>query len=72
MELTITVGGVDGETNFIMYTRHPYQAMKFITDHDHEGSTLSMTLRVDDEQVYRVLETLVKIDLELKAIHEGV
>lgn len=60
MTFNVWVSGVDGETNVSMQTPDPAHALKFLQQHDHEGSCVGVTIRANDEQTYRVLEVFVK------------
>ena len=53
--ITVQLSSIDGETFVTFVTPDAEQALKFLEKEDHEGSSLSVTCRVDNEQAYHLL-----------------
>lgn len=64
MTLEITVSGIDGGTNVIMYSSDIAAIRQFLTLYDHEGAALTLRLTTEDEGVYAVLAALASPPVE--------
>jgi hypothetical protein len=55
----VIIGGVDQETDVTIECHNAQAALTFLAQHDHEGSTVTITISYHDaEQGYEALERL--------------
>jgi hypothetical protein len=52
------VAGVDNETHIAFTTPHVTSALAFLEKHDHEGSSVGLTIKVHGGRAYDVLRML--------------
>jgi hypothetical protein len=62
MILSLGIDGVDGETNVSMQAPSAKSLLDFLQKHDHEGSSIGLTISVDNpEEAYAILRLLQEI-----------
>lgn len=61
-DISLGIGGVDGETGVNITTPLVAAVRKFLKENDHEGSFVSMSVKVYDEDAYTLLEALEKLE----------
>lgn len=63
MKITVGILCVDGETSMELVTPNPQSALSFLTENDHEGSSINVSIDADcnAEEVYKVLEAIQPI-----------
>lgn len=66
MKYYLSISGVGGDFGFICESTDLSMINRFLLDHDHEGSGLTLTIRVEDERVYDVLNALGDLVSETK------
>lgn len=59
MLITVTVSGVDGETQWACRGKSPLDTLAFLGRVDHEGSTVSVVIEYDAAEGYAELQRLV-------------
>ena len=57
MNILVAILGVN-DTSFAGTFREASRALEFLSTYDHEGSSVSLEIRCDDEAAYAVLEAL--------------
>ncbi len=58
MTFELTIGGVDGETNIIAISSDTSTLRQLLTQHDHEGSSVTIRVTADSEEAFKLLATL--------------
>lgn len=59
MTIITGIGAVDLETEYSIQTSTPSEALDFLSSYDHEGSSISLRLDVENpDEVYGVLMAL--------------
>lgn len=58
-EIQASIGGIDGERGYTIVTPSLQEALKFLEQYDHEGSSVSLLVKTYDEDVYELLRTLI-------------
>jgi hypothetical protein len=59
--IQVNIGGVDSETNTSINCKSPVAALQFLKKHDHEGSSVYISITVDVEEGYKLLEFLKEL-----------
>lgn len=56
MKFVVDITSVDGTTNRRFETEDRKVALEFLTNADHEGSCISLDIRIEDpDQIYKIL-----------------
>jgi hypothetical protein len=58
MRINVNIFAVDGESSFTTDTGSATAALAFLRAYDHEGSGVSVSIQVADQEAYRLLEML--------------
>ena len=58
MRIKTHVSSIDGETFETMATPSPRAALAFLKRADHEGASVSVIVRLDDDDAYHALEAI--------------
>jgi hypothetical protein len=62
MTLALTIGGVDGETNFLIHAVSAEVVLGFLSRYDHEGSVVTLRVEAESEQAYALLKQLALLE----------
>lgn len=64
-KVKLSIGGVDGETNVYIECRSGRAALEFLQKHDHEGSSVGITIEYEDpEEGYEALRKVWNRDVD--------